>query len=157
MDIAKIVGVLVAPSIGIARVGNSPESFFIGPEAPGCIPDPEGGFKDSRGRVKRQAARFRVYGIDAQGHVLGEITAGTAEIEWTVQLVNRKAEWYQFEDRYHFLPQPPDVNPDYDPSYPPIKPPGTFTARRNATVHDRASRVIDPGPRTIRGRSCRGA
>jgi len=157
MDIAKIVGVLVAPSIGIARVGNSPESFFIGPEAPGCIPEPEGGFKDARGRVKRQAARFRVYGIDAQGQVLGEITAALAEIEWTVQLVNRKAEWYQFEDRYHFLPQPPDVNPDYDPSYPPIKPPGTFTARRNATVQDRASLVIDPGPRTIRGRSCRGA
>lgn len=41
------------PRVGIARVGNSPDEFFIGPEVPGEVPRPEGGFKDGAGRIKR--------------------------------------------------------------------------------------------------------
>lgn len=46
----------IHPAIGIARVGNSPDEFFIGPERIGERPDPPGDFKDAQCRVKKQAA-----------------------------------------------------------------------------------------------------
>ena len=50
----------IHPAIGIARLGNSPD-FFIGPELLNAELDPPGGFKDNQCRVKRQAARFRIF------------------------------------------------------------------------------------------------
>jgi hypothetical protein len=55
----------IYPPIGIARVGNSPDAFFIGPETPGSlgteivagVERPVADFKDSAFRMKRQAAR----------------------------------------------------------------------------------------------------
>ena len=80
----------IHPSIGIARVGNSPDEFFIGPERIGEHPAPAGGFKDAQCRVKRQAARFRIYAHHDNGTV-EEITDAEADITWTVHLVNKKA------------------------------------------------------------------
>ncbi|HEX7635941.1 MAG TPA: LodA/GoxA family CTQ-dependent oxidase [Noviherbaspirillum sp.] len=91
----EIVRAVIYPGIGIARVGNSTE-FFIGPEVMGKTPDCPGGFKDPEGRVKRQAARFRVYGLNAQGEVVRELMQPEVEINWRVELANRKAGWYQF-------------------------------------------------------------
>ena len=51
----------IHPAIGVARVGDSPDDFFIGPERIGEEPNPPGGFKDSQCRIKRQAARFRIF------------------------------------------------------------------------------------------------
>lgn len=59
----RITSCAIYPGIGIARVGNSQSSYFIGPEAPGWHPSPDQRFKDEDGRVKRQAARFRIYGM----------------------------------------------------------------------------------------------
>src|SRR4051812_9843026 len=80
----------IHPAIGIARVGNSPDEFFIGPEKPGDYPNPPSGFKDAQCRVKRQAARFRIFAHhdDNTSH---EITDAEAEITWNVHLVNKKA------------------------------------------------------------------
>src|SRR5688572_2319382 len=89
--------VVIHPTIGIARVGNSPDEWFFGPEAPGPHPVPTGGFKDDAGRIKRQAARFRLYGLDGDGNVVQEITAADADIRWTVHLANSKAAWYDFD------------------------------------------------------------
>jgi L-Lysine epsilon oxidase N-terminal/L-lysine epsilon oxidase C-terminal domain/von Willebrand factor type A domain len=79
----------IHPAIGIARIGNSPE-FFIGPERLGERPEPSGGFKDAQCRVKRQAARFRIFAHKDDG-TTDEITDTEAEISWTVHLVNKKA------------------------------------------------------------------
>jgi hypothetical protein len=79
----------IHPAIGIARVGNSPE-FFVGPERLGERPDPTGGFKDAQCRVKRQAARFRIF-AHHDDNTVEEITDTTADIVWTVHLANRKA------------------------------------------------------------------
>jgi len=58
----------IHPAIGVARVGNSPDAFFIGPETPGS-PGVEIGADGAEttlttykhnGLVKRQATRFRV-------------------------------------------------------------------------------------------------
>ncbi|HEX5884355.1 MAG TPA: LodA/GoxA family CTQ-dependent oxidase [Pyrinomonadaceae bacterium] len=137
----EIVRYVIYPCIGIARVGNSPDKYFIGPEAPGQVPQPEGGFKDRAGRVKRQAARFRIYGLNLAGEAVGEITADHAEITWRVHIANRKAGWYQFENAM-------DLGPKY----------AKTTALRNRTItgSDRSQLIIDPGPRTISGRDIQG-
>lgn len=80
----------IHPAIGIARVGNSPDEFFIGPELVGKFPDPQGGFKDAQCRVKRQAARFRIFAHHDDG-TSEEITDAEADIVWTVHLINKKA------------------------------------------------------------------
>ena len=49
-------------SIGIARVGDSKDGFFIGPEAPGVAP--EGPFRGKDDGIKPQGARFRVFQVD---------------------------------------------------------------------------------------------
>jgi hypothetical protein len=131
---ASIVAARIHPAIGVARLGNSPDGFFIGPETPGQVPEPEGGRKDAEGRIKRQAARFRLYGLDGAGNVVRELTAGDAQITWTVHLANKKAAWYA----YDFALDIPEAQP---------------CKRRNAavTLQDRASLVIDPGARAISG------
>lgn len=56
--LASIASVRIYPSIGISRVGNS-EEWFYGPEIPGRIDTPNGGFKDANGAIKRQV-RLRI-------------------------------------------------------------------------------------------------
>jgi L-lysine epsilon oxidase-like protein len=153
----------IHPSIGIARLGNSDE-FYLAPEAAGglpivCKPDgtvdgpeqPVTQFKDDKGRIKRQAARFRVFVYDDQsptGRELqindtvtvlkpnsGEVFTGTvADIQWTVYLANKKASWYAFEQT--------DGEHGYAPDHP----------LRNAVITDPGSRqklIIDPGPQSV--------
>jgi len=131
-----IVRVAIHPAIGIARVGNSEDGFFFGPEIPGALPRARGGFKDRRGAIAKQAARFRLYGFDADGNVVREITAQEADITWRVNVANSKAAWYE-------------VNRAFDiPDAPPVP-------RRNASVADRASLIVQARPRTVRGASAR--
>jgi len=93
---ANIETIKIHPAIGVARVGNSPTEFFIGPEKPGTHRRPRGGYKDAQGRIKRQAARFRLFGYDKRGKLVKEITAKDASVTWTVHLANKKAAWKQF-------------------------------------------------------------
>ncbi len=82
----------IFPGVGIARIGNS-SKYFIGPESPYVSSD--GPFKE-RGRIKKQAARFRVYEfeIDESGRetLVGEVLdSQDTSIEWHVHLANKKA------------------------------------------------------------------
>jgi hypothetical protein len=91
----------IFPPVGIARVGDSDDSFFVGPEWPGGfgIEIADDGsekdvasFKDQEFRVKRQAARFHVFEF-ADDNAPGQpvrLPPG-ARIKWTVHLVNKKA------------------------------------------------------------------
>lgn len=121
----------IHPGIGIARVGNSPNAFFIGPEAPGVVP--EGPFKDDDGRIARQGVRFRVYRYtfeDGQFSNVKEITTtDNIAIHWSVHLVNRKA------TARHF---PPIANRDRNESV--------------ALPDERMQLVIDSGNQSISGR-----
>ncbi|MFJ9848116.1 LodA/GoxA family CTQ-dependent oxidase [Streptomyces sp. NPDC101150] len=95
----QIVQVKIHPAIGIARVGNSDEVPFIGPESPDQPPLAPGSYKDSAGQIIRQAARFRIYGYNKAGEVVRELKLGegdVTEINWSVHLANKKAAWYQF-------------------------------------------------------------
>ncbi len=96
----RITRAAIHPAIGIARVGNSPDSFFFGPEVPGGLPHASAGFKDGNGAIARQAARFRVFGLDDQGRVVRELTSRDAEITWRVEVANSKAAWYEIGTPY---------------------------------------------------------
>ncbi len=129
----------IYPGIGIARVGNSPDQYFLGPEVPGRPVDADGRFKDRQGRMKRQAARFRVYGFDSDGQVLQELTSADADITWTVHLANSKASWSEFRGAA-------------------AEATGSPLPLRNAHVQNTAENpaardelVIDPGPRSVAG------
>jgi L-lysine epsilon oxidase-like protein len=137
---ARIVKAAIYPPIGIARVGNSQNEFFLAPEVPDPLPEPPGFYRDAKGALKRQAARFRIYGLNAAGVAVRELTADDATIEWQVHLANTKAAWYQFQLALD-IPEAVDAPP---------------TLLRNATVSDRSALSIDPGPRRISGRKQSG-
>lgn len=157
----------IHPAIGIARVGNSPDSFYIAPERTGappidCGPDglpivkdgveqPVTKYKDSQNRIRRQAARFRVYAYDdsaPDGRELklgdafsaikvksGQMFTGTLlDIQWTVYLANKKSNWYEFAE---------------------LKGEHGYSAKhplRNASITGPGARqqlIIDPGPRSV--------
>lgn len=109
-QIKEINHVRIHPGIGVSRVGDSKE-FFIGPE----VMNPEhyhksdepfkagtetqSPYRESSGAIKRQAARFRVFGYNKSGEVVAEIhheDTGKSKIEWTVEVANSKAEWFEF-------------------------------------------------------------
>ena len=69
-----IVSAKIHPSIGIARVGNSENAYFIGPEVPYPTPGHPKHYRDETGALKRQAARFRIYGYNAAGKPIRELT-----------------------------------------------------------------------------------
>ncbi len=139
-----IVSCAIHPAIGIARVGNSPDQWFLGPETPGPLRPPEGGAKDASGRLKRQGARFRIYGLDAAGRVVRELTADEAEITWTVELANTKAAWYAFQMALD-IPEAAGSTSKATRRAP------VRTPRRNAHLQGaaRARLAIRPGPRSI--------
>ena len=138
VDLSTIVRAAVYPAIGVARVGNSTTDFFYGPEVAEPSPQPAGFYRDGNGALKRQAARFRVYGYDARGTVVAELTPAIASIGWTVQLANLKAAWYAFE-------QALDI--------PESKADGVFSPRRNVgiTGAGRNQLAIDGGRIAIAG------
>lgn len=136
----QIVKAAIYPPIGVARVGNSEEEFFLAPEVPDPLPEKPGFYRDATGALKRQAARFRVYGLNAAGVAVRELTADDAKIEWQVHLANKKASWFQFQLALD-IPEAADAPP---------------TLLRNGTVSDRAALNIDPGPRRISGKKQRG-
>ena len=99
-DLKKVDHCKIEPGIGIARVGNSKTEHFIGPETVDDDGPPAGGYKDAQGRVKRQAARFRIFAYDKTDQPLGEVTCDHAEITWTVSLANKKAAYFKFFSRH---------------------------------------------------------
>ena len=132
----------VFPGIGTARVGNSPE-YFIGPEIPGDVPNLGKPYKDSNGLLKPQAARFRVYGYDANDKVVAEIThdpSNGVTLQWDVHMRNLKAANYAFQGKFGF-------NPDQ------YRNPGVSPNDSGTDPNTRTSLIIDPGSKSISGNS----
>ncbi len=161
----------IHPAIGIARVGNSPDSFYLAPEVTGappidCGPDglpivvngveqPVKQYKDASNRIRRQAARFRIFVYDDDSPNGREIKLGDTvsavqlagprksaqlftgkllDILWTVYPANKKSSWYEFQQL--------EGEHGYSASHP----------LRNAAVTNpdlRQKLIIDPGPRSV--------
>lgn len=97
-QIERITHVRIHPGIGLTRIGNSASDYYIGPEVMNPEPTAYGATRDPGGAIKRQAARFRVYGYDKDGNVVAEIQQSeNSSIEWAVHVANKKAAWYQFD------------------------------------------------------------
>ena len=149
----------IHPKVGVARIGNSLNEFYLGPETTGglpieCLPngDPlvvDGEvqyvhqFKDSVGGVKRQAARFKIFEQLDNGQTV-EVTLASANIKqivWTAHIANKKPIWFTFSELTGDL-EFGDWN-SYENQHVPMN---------NGDVTDPAQRkalMIDPGPRTV--------
>lgn len=157
----------IHPAIGLARVGNSPNEFYIAPESEGALPiacDVEGNpvltngsetpvaqFKDGNGRIKRQAARFQVYVYDGDNPDGREV-----QVNDKLQFTNKKTgqtmvgevidiQWQVYlankkSSWYEF--QETAGEHGYAADHP----------LRNAKISDTQARqklIIDPGSRTV--------
>ena len=136
-----IVRAAIHPGIGLMRVGDAETEFYIGPEVTDPPSQDPNFYRDSSGALKREAARFRIYGYNAAGEVVRELNSNNADIEWTVQLANRKADWFRFITAMD-IPETKDL---------------TLT-RRNPKIppHKRSELIIDSGSRSISGASQSG-
>jgi hypothetical protein len=153
----------IHPAVGIARLGDSPDEFYIAPDQPAAKPtdcdvrgnpklSPDGTaelpvihFKDAQGRIKRQAARFQIFAYDDEhpagrplrlgDRIEGGGNNGTlVDIIWQVYPANKKAVWYEFRGLAG--------ETGYEPGHP----------RRNADVTEpnaRQALIIDPGPQIV--------
>lgn len=134
----EIVKAAIYPSIGVMRVGNS-EEYYLGPQVPEPNPDNDlSNYRDHYGRLKRQAAQFRIYGLNAKGKVVKELSAQSDSenivIEWSAHLANQKAAWYEFNVALDI----PDAK-----GYPACNP-------RNLKINDRGSLILDGKKQTLK-------
>lgn len=140
-----VVRAAIHPGIGIARVGNSPDGIYVGPEVPNPSPLPPEHYRDDTGALKREAARFRIYGYNAAGEVVAELTSDNADITWRVHVANQKSGWYDFHAAL-----------DSEQALSTVDPSQRAPTLRNASVADRSRLIIDPGAREIAGPSKSG-
>lgn len=134
----------IYPPIGVARLGNS-TSFFVGPEVLGSRGREIAGgnetevtaFKDAQFRVKKQAARFRLYqrANPAEAFVPAVLPAG-GSIRWSVRVANKK-------DAI--------IRPPFPPA--PVQPPAQL---RPMSDPARADRLIDSTKVSIQGNETSG-
>lgn len=139
----------IHPAIGFARVGNSPDAWYLEPTRVGGLPTeykpdgqevPVSQFKQD-GQIKRQAARFRIYRQEGSGAPVElKLGQGLKSIKWTVHVANKKAAWYNFQELQG------DVMLGADNTYERQGVP----LRNAAFAGDRRTLIIDPGPRTVR-------
>lgn len=140
----------VHPAVGVARLGNSRDEFYLEPEAIGGLPiacDRDGNphvengrpvlvkkFKDAEGRIKRQGAQFRIFAFDSNdpndpGREVTLDDPDVESIEWTVHLANKKAVWYN-NDQFignTYLAADPHAFQEHSNYYPPPDTPPTPT------------------------------
>ncbi|MGE3311385.1 MAG: LodA/GoxA family CTQ-dependent oxidase [Limisphaerales bacterium] len=162
----------IHPAIGIARLGNSPDGFYLAPRGEGDLPTacdgdgirertPEGAevavrkFVDSNGRVLRQAARFQVFVYDDQdprgreirlGDTLRFSALGDGRItgqEFTGTVKDIGWTVYLANKKAAWYQfRETQGEHGYAPGHP----------RRNADVTEPSARqklIIDPGPRSV--------
>lgn len=175
----------IHPAIGIARVGNS-SAYYLGPETMAASPiagsDVTGGLpikpgtesthitssdiRDAEGKLKRQAARFKIYQYPTEGNAISYPTPGGEEvligsrvdgkivtdIIWTAHLANKKANCWEIDEdansgikQYENGNTPPLRNLKFG-----------LTATENtdsvnpSDINRLQKLVIDAGPRAIR-------
>ncbi|SEA50959.1 CTQ-dependent lysine 6-oxidase LodA [Alkalimonas amylolytica] len=141
----------IHPSIGVARLGNSPGQFYLAPDQIGQLPfeadaygnrlGPVQHFKDAAGQVRRQGQLFKL--LTAEGDEVTLDSPNVKSIQWTVHLANKKAAWYQYSElKGNLLYGPQNSYKAQDIPF------------RNASVEGEQARrqlIIDPGPRSISG------
>ncbi|PWC39417.1 LodA/GoxA family CTQ-dependent oxidase [Azospirillum sp. TSO35-2] len=172
----------VHPAVGIARVGNSPE-YYLAPETAAGEPVGSDGlmgglpikagtedtgitdadFRDADQKVKRQAARFRIYQYPADSAAAYPNGQGTevtlnsmvdgkrvVDIVWTVHLANKKLNNYAINDFGLDGYTPPALPAIRNQNY-------SNTPNDLNDPTRRTELVIDPGPRAVSAARMAGA
>src|ERR1044072_353610 len=163
----------IHPAIGIARLGNSPTSFYIAPEAAGALPiecGPDGNptVKDGKdvrvtnftdnGQIRRQAARFQVFVYDDTAPAGREVAIGdvfTIADQRSGQLLTVRIDDIQWtvylankkSSWYEFKQL--EGEHGYAANH----------TLRNADItntQDRQQLIIDPGPRSVQFKNPKG-
>jgi hypothetical protein len=174
----------IHPAINFARLGTS-EDFYLSPDTAAGMPV-DGGptvgglpirrgteretitsadLRDADGKLRRQAARFRIFAYPFDGSEtypngggeevrVGSVVGGrtVADVVWTVHLANKKA-------NAHMVVVPLGVKA-FGPGYQlQVRNPSVIGAQTPPNVagtpddpHRVHALVIDPGPRAVRGR-----
>jgi len=145
----------IHPKVGVARLGNSPDEFYLSPEKIGGLPiqcDQNGNvtdekitlYKDKQGRVKRQAAKFRIFRKNPETKQQELVSLDNGEVEkivWTSHVANKKPVWYTFSELQGNLDF--GEQNSYRNQHIPVNNPDVTDAT------DRKKLMIDPGPRSI--------
>ena len=146
----------IHPRIGVARLGNSLNDFYLSPTEIGGLPiacdewgneisgeGPVTVFKDSVGAIKRQAAKFRVFRTDESG-AAQEVSLSDGDvqkIEWVAHIANKKPVWYTFSELLGDLEF--GEGNSYEANHVPLNNPDVADRRKRQKL------IIDPGPRRI--------
>lgn len=92
----------IYPSIGIARMGNGPatkDQVIFSPEIPWAnLYDTDLEYLTKAGALKKQAQRFYIYECDAEGKPIRMIDPKEYDINWSVEVANKKPFWYDFNN-----------------------------------------------------------
>lgn len=154
---------MIHPSVGVARLGNSPNGFYLAPETIGgraiqCDANGNAIMKDGKpvyvvnykehGRILRQAAQFGIFLQDSSdpSYPGREITIddpSVESIEWTVHLANKKSVWYGNDELVGnaMLATDKDNLNYYEP--------GSFNNASVPAADRQKQLIIDPGPRSV--------
>lgn len=154
----------IHPSVGVARLGNSTDSFYLAPEETGGLPiecDAQGNeklekgkpvyvkqFKDGQKRIRRQGAKFRIFRYDKSPEGV-ELTLNDPDIkniEWNVHIANKKAGFWNFAELVgNTMISPQNTYENGEKK--------GFVTLRNETVKGKTRQklIIDPGPRSLSG------
>ena len=92
----------IYPPLGIARVGNGPahkDNVIFSPEVPWeNIYDTDLKYLTETGEIKKQAQRFYIYECDEFGKPVCPISSEDYDIQWSVEVANKKPYWYVFNN-----------------------------------------------------------
>jgi hypothetical protein len=137
----------IYPSIGIARLGNGPatkDQVIFSPEIPWeNLYDTDKHYLTADGRLKKQAQRFYIYKCDEHGNPTHQIDVSDYEIEWSVEVANKKPFWYDFNNSLDLSVMIED-HQNLSPNFAKDKlAPGISASYRNPNVLNQGLRVPD--------------
>jgi len=83
-------------------IGNGPaekDKVIFSPEIPWAnLFETDNDYLTKNGEIKKQAQRFYIYACDDNGNPVDKIDTADYEIEWTVEVANKKPFWYDFNN-----------------------------------------------------------
>ena len=134
----------IYPSIGIARMGNGPaekDQVVFSPEVPWKnLYEKHNDYLTENGQLKKQAQRFYIFECDDQGIPKKQIHEDEFEIEWSVEVANKKPFWYDFNNSLDLSMLAHNQN--LSPTFVTEKlAPGVSAKRRNPNVLNQGQRV----------------
>ncbi len=92
----------IYPPLGVARLGNGPaekDKVVFSPEVPWAnLYETDLDYLTDDGEIKKQAQRFYIYECDDFGKPIRPISTEDYDIQWSVEVANKKPYWYVFNN-----------------------------------------------------------